>query len=144
MQRILRVLVSAAVWGSWGIVQPVFARDVEPIGPQGTLGPVGSIGPSHAPRSSANQAAVAPPRPAPAAPRGRSRGRATGNHIEATGNSATGRVCGGGQGVSVNSVDVRGARLEGRTVIVQGRNARDVDTRDCPPVPAQVNSIRIR
>jgi hypothetical protein len=72
-----------------------------------------------------------------------------------TGNTATGVRCSGDGAASVNSVDVSGARLDGRTVIVQGRNASDVDsTRDCPnpagssadrPVaPGQTNSIRIR
>jgi hypothetical protein len=44
-----------------------------------------------------------------------------------------------------------GARLEGRTVIVQGRNANNVRTTDCPERAAQppsasgnTNSIRIR
>jgi hypothetical protein len=50
-------------------------------------------------------------------------------------------------------VDVRGARLEGQTVIVQGRNARDVHGIDCPAhvdeprhggSAGQTNSIRIR
>lgn len=106
-----------------------------PIGPQGRIGPPGSTAVAPAP-------AAAPPRQPP------------GNHIEASGNKANGVICGPG-GASVNSVDVQGARLEGRTVIVQGRNTRDVDTRDCPApaqgdapspkqAPAQINSIRIR
>ncbi|MBP6535522.1 MAG: hypothetical protein KA211_02120 [Xylophilus sp.] len=50
-------------------------------------------------------------------------------------------------------MDVRGARLEGQSVIVQGRNARDVHGSDCSAradeprhggSADQTNSIRIR
>ncbi|AVP57196.1 hypothetical protein [Pulveribacter suum] len=104
-------------------------------GPRGPIGPQGHIGPPGG----------KPVAPAPAAAASR---QARGNHIEASGNQASGVVCGPG-GANVNSVDVQGARLDGRTVIVQGRNTHGVDTRDCPaPVdghaPAQVNSIRVR
>jgi len=121
----------------------------EGIGPQGPLGPSGHVGPAGT--KAAPATASAPVRPAPSATRATpARPVREGNHIEASGNQARGVRCGQG-GASVNSVDVQGAQLNGRTVIVQGRNASDVDTRDCPPPPAgtaapatQINSIRIR
>lgn len=134
------------------------AHAAEPIGPVGPIGPTGITAapartePPAAPR--AGRAGPAPQRPAtPAAPRtGDAR---VGNRIEVTGNTATGVRCSGDGAASVNSVDVSGARLEGRTVIVQGRNASDVDSaRDCPQrpgppaqsiaAPGQTNGVRIR
>lgn len=126
-----------------GLGGPALAADGP--GPRGPVGPKGRVGPPGSkvvPAASA--AAVAPSAAATRPPQG--------NRIEASGNQATGIGCSAG-GASVNSVDVRGARLQGRTVIVQGRNTHDVDTRDCPPptaapaagtAPAQVNSIHIR
>lgn len=82
-------------------------------------------------------------------------GRGT-NRIEITGNTATnvqvrcgdGRTAAAGQGANVNSVNVDKRALEGRTVIVTGRNARDVRAdADCAhgqPGAANVNSINIR
>ncbi|MDI3381610.1 hypothetical protein ACFPPF_20235 [Xenophilus aerolatus] len=82
-------------------------------------------------------------------------GRGT-NRIEITGNTATnvqvrcgdGRTAASGQGANVNSVNVDKRALEGRTVIVTGRNARDVKAdADCAhgqPGAANVNSINIR
>jgi len=69
-----------------------------------------------------------------------------GNRIEVSGNTAR-RV---GCNASVNSVEISGAHLQGRTIIVQGRNARDVRAGDCTDdmdgcdTPASVNSVRIR
>lgn len=141
-----------------------------PTGPVGPVGPVGTIGPT-GPANAAGVAPVSPPptlrvdpvaRPAaPVRPASSADGttrsspaRGTGNHIEVTGNTATGIRCGQDGSASVNSVDVSGARLDGRTVIVQGRNASDVRTRDCaqptqPQAPGQggtgqTNGIRIR
>lgn len=82
-------------------------------------------------------------------------GRGT-NRIEITGNTATnvqvrcgdGRAAAAGQGANVNSVNVDKRALEGRTVIVTGRNTRDVKAdADCAhgqPGAANVNSINIR
>lgn len=82
-------------------------------------------------------------------------GRGT-NRIEITGNTATNVQvrCGDGhgaattQGANVNSVNVDRRALEGRTVIVTGRNTRDVRAEaDCAhgqPGAANVNSINIR
>ena len=122
----------------------------EGIGPQGPLGPSGHLGPAGTKAAPAPASAPAV-RPAPSAARAApARPAREGNHIEASGNQVRGVRCGQG-GASVNSVDVQGAQLNGRTVIVQGRNASDVDTRDCRPPPAgaatpatQINSIRIR
>lgn len=112
------------------------------VGPQGVIGPSGPVGVPGKPAAAARQAVPTAPVAAPGA----------GNHIEVTGNQADGVACGD---ASVNSVDVRGARLEGRTVIVQGRNARGATARDCagagspargpaPGAGTTVNNIRIR
>ncbi len=119
------------------------ARAAGPVGPVGPIGPTGPVGASGAESASPPPAPRASPAPRPA-----------GNRIEVSGNTATGTRCAQDGTASVNSVDVSGARLEGRTVIVQGRNANDVRTQDCsrhPKPPAQgqgatgqTNSIRIR
>jgi hypothetical protein len=90
------------------------------------------------------------PRPA-APPKPKASSPSAGNRIEVSGNTASGTRCAQDGTASVNSVDVSGARLEGRTVIVQGRNANNVRTTDCPERAAQppsasgnTNSIRIR
>lgn len=141
------------------------AQAAEPIGPTGPLGPTGPIGPAGAAAPVAPSRTEPPtpprttqwgpaPRPAPPTPP-RAGDAPSGNRIEVTGNTATGVRCSGEGAASVNSVDVSGARMEGRTVIVQGRNASDVhSTRDCPErlgapaqgtvAPGQTNSIRIR
>ena len=123
-------------------------------GPVGPVGPVGPIGPAGVePREA----------PRPAAPVRPSASATPGNHIEVSGNTASGTRCAEGGTASVNSVDVSGARLDGRTVIVQGRSANNVRTTDCPEratqpaqgegpkgqiqhpqQPLQINSIRIR
>ena len=73
------------------------------------------------------------------------------NHIEVTGNSASrvGAPCTApGAVADVNSVNIDGRSLQGRTVIVTGRNSRDVQARgDCGAAQggaASVNSINIR
>lgn len=120
------------------------------VGPVGPIGPVGTVGPTGVQRSQAphpqregsvpGAAAAAPPVAASA-----------GNHIEVSGNTAAGIRCANGGSASVHSVDVAGANLQGRTVIVQGRNASDAQDSDCVGAPAQrtspagqTNSIRIR
>lgn len=136
------------------------AHAAEPIGPVGPIGPTGITAPPAPARTEppaaprAGRAGPAPQRPAtPAAPQ--TDEARVGNRIEVTGNTATGVRCSSDGAASVNSVDVSGARLEGRTVIVQGRNASDVDSaRDCPQrpgppaqgraAPGQTNSVRIR
>lgn len=73
------------------------------------------------------------------------------NRIELSGNSA-GTVQGGctNGGTHVNSVNIQGQSLQGRTIIVQGRNAGDVRAdADCAkgrrPAPVNnVNSVNIR
>lgn len=123
------------------------------IGPKGPLGPSGPIGVDGGVQPSVDATSkTAPELPAaqkaPGAP-------GTGNRIEVTGNTASNVRCADGASVAVNSVDVEGGKLDGRTVIVQGRNVQDVD---CPPAkdgganaagvraqpPSQVNSIKIR
>ncbi|MBD9392015.1 hypothetical protein IB243_06750 [Acidovorax sp. ACV01] len=131
------------------------ARAAGPVGPVGPVGPIGPVGvePVEAPRKSrANPV----PRPAaPAQPSGSAAsGAPIGNRIEVSGNTASGTRCAADGTASVNSVDVSGARLDGRTVIVQGRNASDVRTSDCPAraeqlpqghgATGQTNSIRVR
>ena len=140
------------------------AHAAEPVGPTGPIGPTGAIGPIGASRAAPAAPVRAEPQPTPranATPRPvaptppRAGDAPAGNRIEVTGNTASGVRCSGDGAASVNSVDVSGARLEGRTVIVQGRNANDVhSTRDCPQrtgppaqgsvAPGQTNSIRIR
>ena len=147
------VLLLLTLW----CVAPADAEAVGPVGAvgaAGTPGPTGPIGAdagrvqgSQPPRLASTRAAEPAARAAPGS--GSSR---TGNRIEVTGNTASGTVgCSPDGAASVNSVDVRGARLEGETVIVQGRNSNDVKTpRDCPgartqaPGNGQTNSIRIR
>lgn len=131
------------------------AQAAGPIGPVGPVGPTGAIGPvgpaegaaADTPRHSRPN--VQPPRAVPAQPPASAAG--AGNRIEVSGNTASGTGCAADGGASVNSVDISGARLEGRTVIVQGRNANDVRTRDCSPdgppghgAAGQTNSVRIR
>lgn len=114
-------------------------------GPIGLVGPVGPIGPTGPGQRVAAPKPALPPVEKPTRPVVPA---SAGNHIEVTGNSASGAGC----NRSVNSVDVQGARLEGRTVIVQGRNTEGARAgADCPPpapaasgVGGQVNSIRIR
>jgi len=74
-----------------------------------------------------------------------------GNRIEITGNTVSGVKCTDGGAVSVNSVNVSGASLKGRTVIIQGNNedsVKEVDCTDQPGkgrrAPVQINSINIR
>lgn len=155
----LRLVMCAALLGSGA------APAAEPIGPTGPVGPTGPIGPvgptapaapARAEPPAAPRSARASPAPRPAPPVSpRASDAPAGNRIEVTGNTATGVRCGDSGTASVNSVDLSGARLEGRTVIVQGRNARDVHSaRDCPgrsaapaqgaAAPGQTNSIRIR
>lgn len=77
------------------------------------------------------------------------------NRIEITGNSASNvRVrCADGTattaGANVNSVDIDSRALQGRTVVVTGRNTRDVKAGvACAPggagAAANVNSVNIR
>ncbi|WP_038217591.1 hypothetical protein [Xenophilus azovorans] len=75
------------------------------------------------------------------------------NRIEVTGNSVRSVQTGCTDGVAnVNSVNIDGQSLKGRTIIVQGRNVRDVhvDGKDCAdkkgqrPAGANVNSITIQ
>lgn len=132
-----------------------------PVGPVGPIGPIGPVGPVRSGEPPAPPQAPVPPvrtrQPAAPAPQPAQRPAAeAGNRIEVTGNTASVTRCAGDAAASVNSVDVAGAKLEGRTVIVQGRNARDVRTQDCtdrphpsssashPSAPSQTNSIRIR
>ncbi|QNP49473.1 hypothetical protein [Diaphorobacter aerolatus] len=122
-------------------------------GPNGPIGPQGKIGPRTAEDAEAAQNPGRAARtPAQAPMRADS---APGNRITVTNNTATNVRCAGDGSVSVNSVDVNGASLKGRTVIVQGHNATDVRSEDCAgqsdggaqgpgSVPSQVNSIRIR
>ncbi|QNN58040.1 hypothetical protein H9K76_03990 [Diaphorobacter ruginosibacter] len=80
--------------------------------------------------------------------------QAGGNRIEVTNNSVSNVRCANGGSVSVNSVNVNGAALKGRTVIVQGHNSdgeregKVIDCGDIPsgkaPASSQVNSITIR
>ena len=120
-------------------------------GPTGPLGPVGPTGPTR-PSGVAGAQPVPPPALPVQPPAHGSNGNEAapaGNHIEVTGNTATATRCPGEGAASVNSVDVAGARLQGRTVIVQGRNTHDVHTGDCPartglPTQGQTHSIRIR
>lgn len=140
------------------------------MGPTGTVGPIGPAGPTgpsgltrhvdpHGPDQARGSGAHVSPPPnaaASAAPRLHDAGRAAaeGNRIEVTGNTASGTRCGPDGTASVNSVDVSGAKLQGRTVIVQGHNTVNTVARDCPKSkdtsgrgthgPSQVNSIRIR
>lgn len=80
-----------------------------------------------------------------------SRQEQTGNRIEITGNTVSGVRCANGGAASVNSVNVNGASLKGRTVIIQGQNTDSVKEVDCADqpggakkAPAQINSITIR
>ncbi len=147
------VLLLLTLW----CVAPADAHAIGPsgaVGAAGTPGPIGPIG-ADAVRNerSQPQSRASTPATEPAARAAPGKGSShTGNRIEVTGNTASGTVgCSPDGTASVNSVDVRGARLEGKTVIVQGRNTNDVKTpRDCPgarpqePGNGQTNSIRIR
>lgn len=147
------VLLVLTLW----CAAPADAQAVGPVdaaGVNGTPGPTGPIG-VDAGRNhrSRHQAPAAPPAAQPAARADAGSGSShTGNRIEVTGNAASGTAgCSPDGTASVNSIDVTGARLEGKTVIVQGRNTNDVKTpRDCPgarphgPGSGQTNSIRIR
>ncbi|WP_311223587.1 hypothetical protein [Acidovorax sp. WCS2018Cala2-18] len=123
------------------------------IGPSGPIGPVGSTG-----TTGQSERAAKPSQPAASAPvPGRQTPReVNGNRLEVTGNTATQVGCGPAN-TAVNSIDVNAQRLEGRTVIVQGRNSSDVNVQPCPtnegktnkaaparPHDTQVNSIRVR
>ncbi|SIQ71725.1 hypothetical protein [Pseudacidovorax sp. RU35E] len=77
------------------------------------------------------------------------------NRIEVTGNSASNVQvrCADGTaataGANINSVDIDSRALQGRTVVVTGRNTRDVKAGvDCAPggagAAANVNSVNIR
>lgn len=120
------------------------------IGPVGPIGPVGTVGATSAHRSDAprpQQSGTVPGAATAAPPVAAS----AGNHIEVSGNTAAGLRCADGASASVNSVDVASASLQGRTVIVQGRNASGAHPSDCVSAPAQrkspagqANSIRIR
>lgn len=125
------------------------------IGPSGTIGPTGQIGPSGADQRAGAAASSTPvPAAAPSAAPQAAGTQGGGNRIEVTGNTASNVRCADGGSAAVNSVDVQGAKLNGRTVIVQDRNVQNVD---CPPAkegganaggkappPSQVNSIKIR
>ena len=124
-----------------------------PVGPVGPVGPIGPLGPGPGgvePEVPRPGRPLPVPRPA-APPKPKASSPSAGNRIEVSGNTASGTRCAQDGTASVNSVDVSGARLEGRTVIVQGRNANNVRTTDCPERAAQppsasgnTNSIRIR
>lgn len=122
------------------------------IGPTGPVGPVGPTGGAKNFDARAGTTTTVIDNP----------GSGT-NRIEVTNNqarnitvhcgdaTATGR--GSTVSPSVNSVNVEGQALQGRTVIITGRNAQDIDARvDCgsnPPVgasrgAANVNSVNIR
>ena len=102
--------------------------------------------------SGADRAAPAP------APAKQGEGAATprsGNVIQITGNTVSGVRCADGGTASINSVNINGASLKGRTVIIQGNNENSVKDVDCEQAPAdgqaaprwapvQVNSINIR
>jgi hypothetical protein len=70
------------------------------------------------------------------------------NRIEITGNSVHNTTVDCGAGVTnINSVSVDGKSLKGKTIIVQGRNVRDVRSeRPCPDNqrPANINSVNIQ
>ena len=126
-----------------------------PVGPVGPVGPIGPLGPGPAgvePEVPRPGRPLPVPRPA-APPKPKAGPAGAGNRVEVSGNTASGTRCAADGAASVNSVDVSGARLEGRTVIVQGRNANNVRSIDCPertdrpasgPAASQTNSIRIR
>ncbi len=150
-----RAVVAGRVWMASALV--LGGAVAIAAGPVGPVGPVGPLGPSRS--ASAVESPGADLHRTPRPPMGASAGAATstGNHIEVTGNTAAGTHCAQNGTASVNSIDVSRARLNGQTVIVQGRNTQSVDTRDCPPhtdgvagghktpePPAQDNSIRIR
>ena len=121
------------------------------VGPVGTVGPSGPLGPVRADLADSSprkDRANPAPRPAASAPPAANTASA-GNRIEVSGNTASGTRCAADGTASVNSVDVSGARLEGRTVIVHGHNVNSA--RDCLAQPpqgggsaGQTNSIHIR
>ena len=143
---------AALVVGALASFTAQAAGPTEPVGPVGPVGAAGRLEPSAPARANAVGPALrAADSTPPSARTGSSAVR--GNRIEVTGNKASGVRCGDQGSASVNSVDVRGARLEGQTVIVQGRNARDVHGSDCPAradeprhggSAGQTNSIRVR
>lgn len=160
----LRTLAGAVLAYGVGAWAAGATGPVGPVGPVGPIGPTGPVGAAGAdplslpptPRESPVPRPSTPVQPSASgsgSPSGTS-GRTGGNRIEVTGNTATGTRCAEDGTASVNSVDVSGARLEGRTVIVQGRNANDVRTQDCSRrtepsaqgqgTTGQTNSIRIR
>jgi hypothetical protein len=145
-----------------GLLATSAAQAAGPVGPVGPVGPIGPLGP---PPAGVEPDVPRPGRPLPvprpaAPPKPKAGGADEGNRIEVTGNAASGTRCAGDGTASVNSVDASGARLEGRTVIVQGRNANNVRTTDCPqpagqppqdqgtagraPGNTNTNSVRIR
>ena len=114
------------------------------------IGPSGPIGPD-LPGGSRPQARQ--PSPSVTPPAGPAVPERTGNRVEVTGNTATRVDCARGGSASVNSVNIDRKRMEGETVIVQGRNSSDVRSQDCAaaadaqgqrPAGAQVNSVRVR
>lgn len=148
---VFALLVASAGVGAADVPGP--SAQGSAIGPVGTVGPLGRPGADRPGPQAEPAGRGAPARTVqPAASPAREPVARGGNRIEVTGNTATGVPCQGA--ASVNSIDVAGARLDGRTVIVQGRNARGVDAPECAAPqpnagaagarPAQTNSIRIR
>lgn len=133
-----RALVSAGVL--WALAPVAYA-----VGPTGQLGPKGPIGAPGSRTAPAAESARAEAQQTPPGTNGQ------GNRIEVTGNTATNVRCPEGGSASVNSVNVNGESLKGRTVIVQGRNAKDVHV-DCANDSANpdgkpstsVNGVNIR
>ena len=132
---------------------------VGPVGPIGPVGPTGTGAQGAGTGRTSPSAGAAPAASAkPVAPSTTTATHTEGNRLEVTGNTATRTGCGpdGAPVASVNSIQVDRESLQGRTVIVQGRNSSDVDVRPCPQAgpggesaPAvapgtQVNSIRVR
>lgn len=120
-----RAMVGAGVL--WALAPVAYA-----VGPTGQLGPKGPIGPPGSRTAPAAEPARADAQRTPPGTNGQ------GNRIEVTGNTATNVRCAEGGSASVNSVNVNGESLKGRTVIVQGRNARDVHV-DCAKDGADPN-----
>lgn len=130
------------------------AVPTEVVGPVGTVGATGRTEPGAPARAHSTGTAQRALAPAPASAPARGSSAAQGNRIEVSGNTASGVQCGEQGSASVNSVDVQGARLQGKTLIVQGRNARNVHGPDCAAradqpnrrgdAGGQTNSIRIR
>lgn len=135
-------LGAAVLWAVLAAGAPAWAAGPNgPTGPTGPVGPVGPVGPTGAARGTPahpmpghqHPASPAPQAIAPSQPSASAANAGpAGNRIEVSGNTATGTRCTDDGATSVNSVDVTGARLDGRTVIVQGRNTHGARTRDCP------------